>query len=150
MQEYFKNLYCYNYWANSKVADILTEHNLGDEALKLYSHILNAELTWAGRITLLPIGKGIWDVRERSELKGLTEESRLAYEKILNEHTDFTTSISYINSMGAAYTEPLTVILTQCTNHSNYHRAQIARIIREKGYTPPSTDYILYYRELSK
>lgn len=150
MKEYFEKLYQYNYWANSKVVALLTEHDLGDEALKLYSHILNAELTWAARITLLPIGKGIWDIHERAQLKSLTEESRLAYEKIFKEDTDFTSSISYTNSLGASYTEPLTVILTQCTNHSNYHRAQIARIIREKGFTPPSTDYILYYRELSK
>jgi len=150
MKEYFKQLFRYNYWANSKVVNLLTDQNFGEEALKLYSHIINAEFNWVGRIAQLSIGKGVWEVHQRSQLKALTEESRLLYEKILNELTDFDSNVSYTSTTGVPFTEPLSALLTQAANHSNYHRAQLARIIREKGGVPPSTDFIIFYRELKK
>ena len=33
-------------------------------------------------------------------------------------------------------------------NHSSYHRAQIALLLRQKGYEPINTDFITYDRVL--
>ena len=43
---------------------------------------------------------------------------------------------------GKKFKNKIREIAFQLNCHSVHHRAQIARIIREQGFTPPGTDYI--------
>jgi uncharacterized damage-inducible protein DinB len=51
---------------------------------------------------------------------------------------------------GDSYQNKIEDILIHVGNHGTYHRGQIAMLLREKGYNPVSTDYILYDRSISK
>jgi len=41
-------------------------------------------------------------------------------------------------------------IVVHVINHSTYHRAQIALLVRQSGGEPAKTDYIVYQREFQK
>jgi uncharacterized damage-inducible protein DinB len=50
------------------------------------------------------------------------------------------------NSRGMYFEMPIWQIVMHVVNHGNYHRGQVSRLMREAGFTPPSTDLIIFYR----
>ena len=56
----------------------------------------------------------------------------------------------YKNSKGDDFDNSLKDIVTHIINHSTYHRAQIAQIVKRSEGTPAVTDYIVYQRELQR
>jgi uncharacterized damage-inducible protein DinB len=57
--------------------------------------------------------------------------------------------ISYTNTQGEAFQTTVEDILIHVFNHGTYHRAQVARDLRQHALTPVNTDYITYVRALS-
>jgi uncharacterized damage-inducible protein DinB len=35
-------------------------------------------------------------------------------------------------------------------NHGTYHRGQVAAMLRQLGYSPPPTDYLVFFDELAR
>jgi uncharacterized damage-inducible protein DinB len=58
--------------------------------------------------------------------------------------------LSYLNLKGEPVSFPLGQVILQVTNHSTYHRGQVASQLRQVGATPRSTDLILYCMERAK
>ena len=56
--------------------------------------------------------------------------------------------LKYKNSKGEEFDNSLRDIVTHIINHSTYHRAQIAQLVKRAGGIPAVTDYIVYQREL--
>ena len=143
--EFFKDLFTYNLFANTQLFALLPTHTTAEKAIKLASHILNAQEIWTNRINGTPAQTTVWALRDVNTLvdaaKVLHNESLLCLER-----ADLQRSLSYVNSLGATYTNTVHEILFHVINHSTYHRAQIATEIKHLGSTPPATDYIFYKR----
>lgn len=58
--------------------------------------------------------------------------------------------LTYQNLKGETLSLPLGPVVLQLTNHSTYHRGQLATLLRQLGAKPPSTDLILYWMEQGK
>ena len=54
--------------------------------------------------------------------------------------------ITYTNTKGDTFTNPVEEILHHAVMHGMYHRGQVARAVRQAGGTPLSTDFILFLR----
>jgi uncharacterized damage-inducible protein DinB len=75
-----------------------------------------------------------------------------------NEMNEFATALTqeklkapltYKDTKGAAYSQPLSDQIRHVINHSTYHRGQITTMLRQLGVMPPaSIDLISYYRQL--
>ena len=143
--EFFKELFNYNLYANMQLFALLPEHVASEKALKLASHILNAQEIWISRINGTPAQTTVWALREVTTLvdaaKALHNQSILCLDTV-----DLQRSLPYTNSMGASYINTVQDILFHIINHSTYHRAQIATEIKQLGTAPPATDYIFYKR----
>ncbi|GAA4018903.1 hypothetical protein GCM10022408_36000 [Hymenobacter fastidiosus] len=151
-----EKLGAYNVWAN----DTLLQHFDGLEAggapipanvLRLFSHVLNAQSIWIGRLTNTPSPVKVWQEHDLAGLRYWHEQStgrvyRMAIEADENELHRL---ISYTNSVGEAFTSQVSDIFTHLPIHANYHRGQVAIQLREQGLEPVNTDYITYCRELS-
>lgn len=140
----------YNIWANRRVAQMLealSDAQAGPP-LRLFSHLLRAEVVWLGRIqgtadAALPI----WEVdtlpvcRERLEVNAAAfgGTSRLTA-------ADLTNKVSYTNLQGTAYHTSVRDILSHVFNHGTHHRGQIALLVREAGAVPAPLDFIAYVR----
>ncbi len=57
------------------------------------------------------------------------------------------TQITYNNLAGDSFESSISDIITQLFSHGSYHRGQVARIIRESGQKPLSTDFIVFARQ---
>jgi uncharacterized damage-inducible protein DinB len=150
MKKYFDRLYRYNNWANDIILNALTENKVDDaEISKLISHLIAAQEIWISRITNRPPNvNGVWTVFSLEECRKLAEESGKDWLHFIENITDrdYRRIISYKNTQGIAYDTPVIDIMAHAVNHTSYHRAQIAKLLRQKGIAPPNTDFITYAR----
>lgn len=152
MKRHFLELFEYNHWANQRILAVLEEKNVNDEKiLKLFSHLISAQIVWLHRIKDMPVSPfPLWEVYKLRELKSMVgESSRNWINYIRTEHPGetFEEMIFYKNSEGVKYETTIRHIATHVINHSTYHRAQIAAHLRILNIDPPVTDFIAYSRE---
>lgn len=150
MKKQFRDLLKYNEWANYRVLKSLEESGSEhQELLKLYSHILSAQIIWLNRIKELPTSPfPVWEEYKISELRTMTEESSDNWNDYMGEHKleTFEEMIFFTNSEGKKYENTIREIISHMVNHSSYHRGQIAARMRQLNLEPPVTDYIAYSR----
>lgn len=149
-KKYFIDLLKYDKWANKILSGFLMDNSItGGKELELFSHIFNAEIIWFKRV------QGDKEFPYHMEIH-TPEECDMLLNTINKNWTDLISSsneelltgiIEYRNIKGETMKSALWAILTHMINHSSYHRAQIALLIRQKGMKPPATDFIGYSRQ---
>lgn len=73
--------------------------------------------------------------RDREDLLGgLTDDMLLA-------------PVAYENLQGQRWSYPLGHMMQHVVNHSSYHRGQIVTLLRQLGWTPPTTDFLVFFDE---
>ena len=151
MQAYFKKMFEYTNWANFTILDALEQNQISNEyIIKLMSHIVNAQFVWLDRIIKQQHNFQVWGVLTYTQIRTALQENHALWLAYLDETKpeDLSATISYTNQSGNAFESVVSDIITQVTNHATYHRAQIAKALRELGFTPPNTDFIMYCRLL--
>jgi uncharacterized damage-inducible protein DinB len=152
-KDHFIHLFKYNYWATRKTAESLVElKNKNDKSEKLLSHIISAQKIWLNRILKRDIIINPWQKITSDEW---IEQNTTVTSEWINliesfQEKDFDARVKYKNIAGEKYTNTVKDIITHVINHSTYHRAQIALLIRQSGGEPAKTDYIVYQRMLQK
>lgn len=114
------------------------------EADKLFSHVLTAQHIWAKRILGEQPEKGVWEEQPKAVFEALSAENAKLFAKILSTR-QFDELIHYANSHGK-FENSLQDILFHVVNHSTYHRAQIATMLKKAGKIPPVTDFVILKR----
>jgi uncharacterized damage-inducible protein DinB len=149
MKKYFKEFFEFNKSVNLKILESIKQLPDKDEAVKLFSHLITSHNKWMVRFTNRnEDSKHTWfeqpfDLDELESKWIEVVDMWLAYVEN-NDEASFDEGFHF-NRPGDGkemYVKIRDVIL-QINYHSIYHRAQIARIIREQELTPPSTDYIM-------
>lgn len=150
---HFTDLFDYTGWANQLTLDAIAELDEGTEAsleaLHLMSHIVRAQEIWLGRVQGTEAAQQpLWQAFLLPECRTRAAASLRDWQAHLAACTadDFDEAIAYQNSTGSSFTSTLREIATHVVNHGTHHRAQISRILRVAGHTPPGTDYIFYRR----
>ncbi|MFN4235196.1 MAG: DinB family protein [Bacteroidia bacterium] len=150
----------YNLWANTIIANLITEKALDllDKEIpnsfptlrKTLLHIWDAENIWLTRLNNLPVTD--WPSKDVSKhanvLLNLIKQSEdfIAYVES-QEETWLNTNCTYINIKGETFSQPVYTIILHCMNHSTFHRGQIICMMRQLGFENlPSTDLITFSR----
>lgn len=147
MNEFLQDLFDYNFSINKKLIFKCQkdENKINPNTIKLFSHILNAHEIWNARIEQRDAQYGVWDIHV---LPAWEEINRNVYQnstRIL-ENYELNLTIEYVNTIGEAYKNQTFEMLYHIVNHSNYHRAQIAKEFVKAGLEPLISDYIFYKR----
>jgi len=158
-----RSLFAFNDWANARTFDAIGALSIDQltkdlgasfpSVLLTAAHIVGAEWIWLQRwISSGPSGFPEWaktpelgDVRTR--LRDV-EHDRANYLSGLPESAA-TSVVAFKLLNGTEDRQPLDVMARHVVNHSTYHRGQIAAFLRQLGVKPPSTDLILYAREVA-
>jgi uncharacterized damage-inducible protein DinB len=150
MKEYFLKLYQYNAWANERVIKALTTQKISDEKiLQIMGHIVAAQFLWYHRINGLPPAKvKLWGEYSLEKVTAMAEEAGKLWLDFVDKNDDFNRELSYSNYVGDPYVNNVETIMIHLVNHCSYHRAQIAMLLRQKGFDPINTDFITYDRVL--
>lgn len=147
MNDFFEELFTYSKVMNEKVAELIQNNAaiVTPKSIELYSHILNAHHIWNNRILNLKPEFTVWQVHNISEFSAILETNHLHSISIL-KHNNLDKIINYQTSNGQSFANTVRDLLFQVINHSTYHRAQIATLLKEVGIAPPATDYIFFKR----
>jgi uncharacterized damage-inducible protein DinB len=151
MKRYFLRLYQYNAWSNKRVLDCLSRQNVADEdILTLMGHIVAAQFLWLHRIKGLPAPDlKLWGSYRLDQLIALSQKASEDWLNFVETTDDFNREMTYKNYLGDDYTNNVEMITIHLVNHSSYHRAQIAMLLRQKGMEPVNTDFITYDRVIT-
>jgi uncharacterized damage-inducible protein DinB len=157
-----RDLYAYNRWANRRILAAVAAvpadeaaRDLGSSfpsLLATLSHVLSAEWIWlerwkgrspagfpdAGALASLPDLTRWWQTVEREQTGFLDHLLPSDLDEILE----------YRNTAGARFHAPLWQLMRHLVNHSTYHRGQVVTMLRQLGAAAPSTDLVLFHREL--
>ncbi|GAB3331789.1 DinB family protein [Hymenobacter humi] len=151
-----EKLGAFNVWANATVLQRLDEiaatgQEIPAVALRLFSHVLNAQAIWISRITGTTSPVKVWQEHDLAGCHALHERTSEPLHQLMvhADETELQRLISYTNSLGDSYESLVHDILTHAVVHASYHRAQVATRLRDHGLEPVNSDFITYCRELS-
>ena len=159
------NLFDYDRWATTRQVDVISKLKEEEYVKDLGSshgclrgtlvHIYAAQSIWYRRwtgespsalvtpsdIPTLTALQDRWTVLRRDILQFVVA---LSAEKLREP-------LSYEDTKGNRYSQPLSQLIRHVINHSTYHRGQITSMLRQLGVTPAaSVDLITYYREVDE
>ncbi len=151
MKKYFLKLYQYNAWANKRVIGTLIRQQITDEKiLSLLGHVVAAQFLWLHRIKGLPAPDvKLWGQYSLEQLITMAEKAGTEWLDFVQNTDDFDREMTYRNYVNEPYTNNVENIMIHLVNHSSYHRAQIALLLRQKGFEPINTDFITYDRVIT-
>ena len=151
MKPYFLKLYQYNAWANRRVINCLIGQSVGDEKiLGIMGHIVAAQFLWLHRIKgLPPANVKLWGEYNLEQITTMAEEAGKLWLEFIESTDNFNRELTYNNYVGEPYVNNVEMIMIHLVNHSSYHRAQVALLLRQKGYEPINTDFITYDRVIT-
>jgi uncharacterized damage-inducible protein DinB len=151
MKKYFLKLYQYNAWANKRVIGALIRQQVNDEKiLTLLGHVVAAQFLWLHRIKGLPAPDvKLWGTYSLDQLVTMAETAGKQWLEFVESTDNFDREMTYRNYVNEPYTNNVENIMIHLVNHSSYHRAQIAMLLRQKGFEPINTDFITYDRVIT-
>lgn len=144
-------LFRYNDWAHQRILDAIGKLDDQQESLRLFSHLINAQDIWMQRVQKANTNEKVnWMEAEYSldQCRDEWRRSLNAWTELLEKlpDSDLAKEIKYAASDGGSFVSTIEEIATQLCLHNVHHRAQIARIIRQQGHVPPTTDNIFMTR----
>jgi len=147
MESTLNRLLKYHTWAMDRLFNQLEALPIiPTAAIKLLQHIVNAESIWMSRVAGEKQAVGVWEALPLPDCRSLHQSSVQKLQTILNNNQDLEQVISYVNTSGDAFSDPMHDIIVHVLKHSTYHRAQIAKEMRMHNIDPINTDYITYVR----
>jgi uncharacterized damage-inducible protein DinB len=151
MKKYFLKLYQYNDWATKRVLDCLNRQSVNDEKIiSILGHVIAAQYLWLHRIKGLPPAQvKLWGEYTLPQLNQMGHEVAALWLAFVEETENFDRELTYHNYTGDPYVNNVEMIMIHLVNHSSYHRAQIALLLRQKGFEPINTDFITYDRVIT-
>jgi uncharacterized damage-inducible protein DinB len=163
MKEHLIQFYEYNAWANRHILNVtgkLQKENFTQELAysqnsirNILVHILLAEWLWRERIQGNPMGAA--EARRKLSTKDFsTPEKLLDYwsgeeRKMRNFLRDLTEegimgTFKYTNTAGRELEYTIADILSHVVLHGMQHRAEVAMMLTDFGFSPGNLDYSLY------
>lgn len=115
------------------------------EANTLLSHMLSAQHIWAKRILGEKPDYAVWEVFKSEDFLSVFRTNIILLEEVLVTKA-LTDEVSYRNSTGS-FSNTIEEILVHIFNHGTYHRGQLTKMLKQAGYVPPVTDYIILKRQ---
>ena len=158
MLEYLRSLYNYSDWANTRILNtaeaLTTEQFVKHLDYSLWSfrrtavHLMSAQWIWTSRwkgtspermlnfeeFANLAAVRAHW---ERVEAGTQTFLAELTAERLAED-------IAYTTTEGTPRNYPLTPLMLQVVNHGTQHRAEMAMMLTDFGYSPGDLDYIVW------
>jgi uncharacterized damage-inducible protein DinB len=151
MKENFLRLFRHADWANRRVLALLQNtHNPSEKARRIFAHVLAAEQVWLMRLRGEDSSElEIWPDLSLEECAAKVKKNAAEYRQYLEVLSEekLEEIMTYRNSQGLEFRNPVRDTLTHVSMHGSYHRGQIALLIRSAGHEPVNTDFITFVRE---
>lgn len=147
--EHLRHLFAYNDWANRRLVVAVKQYD-SPRSLQILTHLLITEKEYYERLYGKDsTGFNFWPELTIDDCGTLAREIAEAYEKLLRrfEEDGLDVRVRYRTSEGVQHENTFRELLSHVLMHSSIHRGNIMLKLREDGFEPPKTDYIIYLRE---
>lgn len=147
--EHLRTLFAYNDWANRRIIVALKNVD-SPRSLRILAHLLITEGEYFARLYGKDsTGFDFWPEMSLEECGSLARAAAEQYEKLLRgfDEEGLDIRVKYRNSKGTSFENTFREILSHVVMHSAIHRGNIILKLREDGFEPPQTDFIIYLRE---
>jgi uncharacterized damage-inducible protein DinB len=134
----------YMVWADDQHLTAVRAHM--PHRLEILEHIFMAERIWLARIEGNVEARHLKPPAGGAALAAEWDDIHRKWQKFAETQADWGTVVSYKTLSGIESSSPLWQVALHLANHGSYHRGQVAAVLRAEGFTPPSTDLILWYR----
>ena len=157
-----RDLFAYDRWANRRLLDAVSRltpeqftRDLGSSYPSVQAtlaHLLAANWVWLERWQGRSPG-GLpdagWAVGTFEAMLDKWAEVEAGQRTFVESLTDeaLEAGLSYRNTKGEPFEQPLWQTLRHAVNHASYHRGQVVTMLRQLGTEAVSTDLVLFYRE---
>jgi uncharacterized damage-inducible protein DinB len=154
MKNYLLDTFKYNDSTNKKLLGNIKMLANKEEAVKLFSHLINSQYKWMARILKDPNAPAMswWDpVYPVDELEKEWDKSLMPWINYITAKSGeaLATEVDFVGFDGSLWAASPMDIALQLNYHSIHHRAQIQTLIRQQGIEPDFVDYIgTKYRKL--
>jgi uncharacterized damage-inducible protein DinB len=160
MKELLDQYAGYNSWANKKILELAEtldaeqqHREIASSFSSLYKtifHMWGAEMVWRRRLyseaTTIEGDPFTGSMKKLSETLQQQDQELVSYVMSKNNDT-LKQKLSYRNSRGQEFSEPIYLILMHLFNHNTYHRGQLVTLFRQlKIEKIPQTDFIAWVR----
>lgn len=155
MKSYLREFFEFNNQSNKKQIKKIKELPDKAEALRLFSHLINAQNKWLARVLqdTESVNMSWMDpVYEPDSIEEEWDKSLKRWIIFLDSKTEeeLLEIVQYTGMDGGRWEAALKDIILQLNYHAIHHRAQIQTIIRKQGLEPDFLDYIgTKYRKIS-
>ena len=160
MKELLDQYAQYNVWANKKILDQIDaldseqqHREIASSFSSLYKtvlHVWGAETVWKRRLQneITSIAGDQFNGSMNKLSDALRQQDQELLDWILNRNIEkLKLKITYRNSKGQEFSEPIHLILMHLFNHNTYHRGQIVTLFRQLQVEKiPQTDFIAWVR----
>lgn len=152
----------YNYWATARVLGAAQRALEGERdlrasiywqaILRAMIHTMSAEWLWRVRCQERESPRKGLDPRDYPTLEALRtrwqeeEQAMRAYVAGLND-AQLSGTVRYANTKGVEFERVLWQILAHVVNHGTQHRAEVALLLTEMGYSSGDVDLIYFLAE---
>jgi uncharacterized damage-inducible protein DinB len=155
LKQHLLDTFEFNDRANRKLLGKIAELSERDEAVNLFSHLVNSQRKWMARIAQDPNAPAMdwwkpeYALEELENEWGKSLSPWLAYIRARTDE-ELATEVTFIGFDGGRFAATPKDIALQLNYHSIHHRAQIQTILRQQGIEPDFVDYIgTKYRKLT-
>lgn len=154
MDSTLKRLFLHQAWADRECIAVLDPADPRCEpSIKLFAHVVAAEHIWLCRIHSRDTG-GIlpWSELTFPRCRELSAASAEGYLELVRstDEQKLSNIVDYRMSNGEPNRSSIRDILLHVGLHGAYHRGQIASRLQAQDLPVPSTDFILYSRQLPR
>jgi uncharacterized damage-inducible protein DinB len=134
-------------WADRRALEMLRATPDAD-ALRRLAHVLAAEEVWLARLEGRAPTQPVWPALDLDACAALVDENRARWSAYLGALTAeaLAGEVAYVNSAGQSFRSRLDDILLHVLLHGQYHRGQVALLVRAAGGEPSGTDFIAFVR----
>lgn len=146
IKDFFLDKFKFDFENNKKFIECIEEldFEVSNFVIRSFSHIINVHHIWISRLLNNELES------HSNDILPLEYWMRLAHDNYLKsidyiEKYELESKVNYHDSENVKYEKEVVDILYHILNHSNYHRGQIAKELRDNGTTPPSFNFIQFH-----
>tara|TARA_B110000914_G_C15426572_1_gene429223 strand:+ start:295 stop:744 length:450 start_codon:yes stop_codon:yes gene_type:complete len=147
MKSFFEEIFTYQNEVNQDILKQIGELDklASEKIMDLLSHCINAHKLWNYRI-LGKTEKVVFQTYSKEELV-ILDTQNFKDTLFICLKTDLNKQVNYKSTSGKAYYNTIQEVLTQVSQHFQYHRGQIVSALKKHNIQLKPTDYIYYRRK---
>ena len=143
----YKLLVDHEHWANQRLTEQLQKlGEIPEKAQRTFNHIIGAQHTWITRINDTQPMMTVWPSLMPDHWDSLFKKNHELLSVIVSEEKNLSRVISYTNTHGGSFSNPVSEIILHLCLHSQYHRGQVITMCRDIIASPLPTDMIAFLR----